>query len=406
MLWMSLGFLFKVNLQQKRTKNMFSKFSSVLVALVFSLAIGVNTASAVKTLTNDAVGGECSSIGVWDDLTKTCTMTADTFEQINLPITTADGVTLDCDGFTIDKVSHVGHGVFLGANNATVKNCNIINYFNGVSVVTNDGSSVLNNHFQFGAPFGGGNAVRIQQNATNTVVSGNLLTDDSTGIALVFGNGGGIVISGNTLQDTPLNSQNHISCANGVPNLEVSGNLMVNVHTGVAIGEACNNVLVKNNTLDGITTIGIQIAHPNGNDGVVVKNNKVMNASGQAAINVAGNLTNVTVVGNDVLDSAVGVSVGNGIVGVTVERNNLTRCGRGLNVFGTDPNTLISKNKIKDSTVFGIEVHTISATYDKNTICDSSTFDIDNNFLTNVWTKNRCTTIDGIPNAACSKVCK
>ena len=74
-------------------------------------------------LRDDATGGDCTSVGTWDALTKTCTLTQTVTETTQVD---ADGVTLDCAGHIIQKGTGF-FGVLVGFNtdDITVKNCNV-----------------------------------------------------------------------------------------------------------------------------------------------------------------------------------------------------------------------------------------------------------------------------------------
>jgi len=74
-------------------------FLMTAIVAIFLMVLGLASAQAVTFLVNDATGGDCPDIGVWDDLTATCTMTGDTTEQIVIQAS-GNELTLDCDGFT------------------------------------------------------------------------------------------------------------------------------------------------------------------------------------------------------------------------------------------------------------------------------------------------------------------
>jgi len=73
---------------------------SGLFLIIFGIAIiasfSVNDVFAEKTISDDATGGDCSSIGTWDAGTKTCTLSGDLSEGI---VIGSNSITLDGNGF-------------------------------------------------------------------------------------------------------------------------------------------------------------------------------------------------------------------------------------------------------------------------------------------------------------------
>lgn len=101
-------------------------------------------------LRDDATGGDCTFVGTWDALTKTCTLTQTVTETIQID---ANGITLDCANQIIQKgTGSIAVLLAFGTANVTVKNCDIrgpwsfgiaVSFASRVSVVNNvvDGAS-------------------------------------------------------------------------------------------------------------------------------------------------------------------------------------------------------------------------------------------------------------------------
>ena len=67
--------------------------SVFLIAIVAVAMIGVMVPSVFAyTITDDATGGDCSTFGMWDSTSKTCTLTRDLTEGITIQ---SSYVTLD-----------------------------------------------------------------------------------------------------------------------------------------------------------------------------------------------------------------------------------------------------------------------------------------------------------------------
>ena len=73
--------------------------SVFLIAIVAVAMIGMVVPSAFAyTITDDATGGDCSTIGTWDSASRTCTLSDDITENI---IIGANNIVLDGNGKTI-----------------------------------------------------------------------------------------------------------------------------------------------------------------------------------------------------------------------------------------------------------------------------------------------------------------
>ena len=73
-------------------------------------------------------GGDCSSIGVWDAVSKTCTLNKNVAETISIE---DDGITLNGNSHSVIGTGS-GDGVYVDVANANVKNLSISNFARGV----------------------------------------------------------------------------------------------------------------------------------------------------------------------------------------------------------------------------------------------------------------------------------
>ena len=106
--------------------------SVFLIAIIAFVMIGMMVPSAFAyTITDDATGGDCSTIGTWDSASKTCTLTTDVLGNI---VINSDDIILDGDGHTLDIVMNSPNsngeypqgGIFsIDHSNITIKNFNI-----------------------------------------------------------------------------------------------------------------------------------------------------------------------------------------------------------------------------------------------------------------------------------------
>ena len=78
---------------------------------------------------DDATGGDCTLIGIWDNSTKTCTLTTNIAETIQID---DDGITLNGNGYIITG-SGTGSGVYLSfRSGVTIKNLTVKNFTDGI----------------------------------------------------------------------------------------------------------------------------------------------------------------------------------------------------------------------------------------------------------------------------------
>lgn len=56
----------------------------IVVGITMLVLLMAGGAGATKFIRNDATGGDCTSFGTWNSGTKTCTMTADLIETIQI----------------------------------------------------------------------------------------------------------------------------------------------------------------------------------------------------------------------------------------------------------------------------------------------------------------------------------
>jgi len=74
-------------------------------------------------ITDDAIGGSCSEIGIWEDANKTCTLTGDI-------TSTSEVIQFDADDVTLDGAGHTfsGYNLYVRQrNNVAIRNLNLTN---------------------------------------------------------------------------------------------------------------------------------------------------------------------------------------------------------------------------------------------------------------------------------------
>ena len=123
---------------------------SVLVVSLIGILI-IPNAFAEITITDDATGGDCASIGTWDSASRTCTFTSDLSEQVTVG---ANYITLDGNGHTLDRLPETDcstsvpdrYGIHFNARTTLViKNFIIKNFCDGMNFTNSINNSILDN---------------------------------------------------------------------------------------------------------------------------------------------------------------------------------------------------------------------------------------------------------------------
>ncbi len=180
-------------------------FISLLAA---SLAPAAGTST--KYISTSSTGGDCASIGVWDQYSKTCTLTSDLdFAGSNGIIVSSDGVTLDGNGHSITgSGGYTTGGAMSIRTGVTIKNLTIRNFGTGILV----------------------------QASKNTTITGNTLDGNTTGINVSISTGSAIYNNNfvnNTTQATVSGGSGNVFSKDGN-----GGNYWSSYDTP---GEGCND---------------------------------------------------------------------------------------------------------------------------------------------------------------------
>ena len=214
----------------------------------FSATVMTAPSGATKFIRNDATGGDCTSIGTWNNWTMTCTMTSDLIETIQID---SNGTILDGNGYQTAG-SGTGYGVNLtGRSDVTIKNLNIRQFYYGIYL----------------------------DSSNNNTFNGNNASNNSYGISLSSSNN-------NTLSGNSVSNNYGTSFPCGIflkgNNNTLIGNNASNIECYYAIGIAVvgnNNKLIGNNANSnfGTFTGGISLS---GNNNTLSGNNVSNNYNG------------------------------------------------------------------------------------------------------------------------------
>lgn len=127
---------------------------------------------STKFIKDDITGGDCNQIGIWDFLTKTCTLTRDINETIQI----------DSDNIIIDGNNHTISGVYYGIyifrkSDITIRNLIIRSSYTSIALFFTHNSLIENNLIS--SYYGTGLNVR---SASNNIFRRNTISNNSTGM--------------------------------------------------------------------------------------------------------------------------------------------------------------------------------------------------------------------------------
>ncbi|MBU1992524.1 right-handed parallel beta-helix repeat-containing protein, partial [Patescibacteria group bacterium] len=249
---------------------------------------------------DDATGGNCTLIGNWDVVTKTCTLSQDLSQGI---IIDSNNINLDGNGRTITG-SNTGNGVYLSSKTGvTIKNLNVTKFDNGIYLYSSSGNTIRDNNVTLNGGVGGGTGIFLYS-SSNNILAGNIALSNAHGIFLYY------FSYNNTITANTVNSNNYYGIAlsyfsdvNAIKGNTVNSNGWV----GIYLDLASNNNLVSNNvsnSQDGIVlerstgnVITDNTADSNRHSGIVLvysnRDNKIyhnnfINNPGQTIVNFSG----------------------------------------------------------------------------------------------------------------------
>jgi parallel beta-helix repeat protein len=96
-----------------------------------------------KIIRDDATGGDCASIGRWNAITKTCTLSTDLSGTTIL--IQSDRITLNGNGHTIRGPPGVYGVILIGRTGVTVENLTVNSFNVGITLFASDGNTLTRN---------------------------------------------------------------------------------------------------------------------------------------------------------------------------------------------------------------------------------------------------------------------
>lgn len=206
--------------------------------------IFIQPQKSTKFIKDDASGGDCVSMGSWDQSSKTCTLSQDTNETIQID---NSGITLDGGGHK-QSGSRTKNGIYVIGDNVTVKNIVVSGFYYGLYLYNSDSSVVkdvvLENNYA---------GLNLENSNNNAVLKNTARNNEFYGIGLY--NSGGNIISDNFCgPDNLYGISEQYKGGNTYANNVASNNK----NTGIRLTQGANDVLEGNNA-DSNRYYGFQI---------------------------------------------------------------------------------------------------------------------------------------------------
>ena len=270
-------------------------------------------------IADDAEGGDCVGQlgGNWDAETKTCTLTRDVDQTIEID---SDGITLDGAGYRI-MPSQGSSGIFLAKRkDVTIKNVTVENFSFGIYLVQ----------------------------SKNNKLTGNTLLDNNRGIFLFDKS------DNNELAENYAAEGDSGIYLDGSKNNKLSGNSLYENYRGIHLdGNSDDNVLVENTAVNNSRGISLN----NANNNVIMDNSVSSNTSsgidltGSAGNTLSGNMAEANSNSGIYLRSS---SDKNTLTGNTLSNN----ASYGLALYRSNNNLIYNNNFIDNKTQTGIKSST------------------------------------------------
>lgn len=205
--------------------------------------IFIQTQPSTKFIKDNATGGDCASMGIWDVTTKTCTLTTDVNQIIQID---NNGITLDGNNKWVDGSTA---GVFtagvyaLYKTGLTIKNINVKNFYYGIYLLYSPMNIVKQNNitnYTYGIDLFG---------ADHNIVSNNFIDIGNASCA------NGVMLYQSNYNFVNANSIKGNSCTSGIYGSIITNNFfydntIINNGTGINLNYYANNTVYHNNFIN------------------------------------------------------------------------------------------------------------------------------------------------------------
>lgn len=208
---------------------------------------------STKYIRDTTTGGDCTAIGTWVSETKTCTLTTDVYDTIQIANNniTLDGAGHIVSGFDLPGILRA-NGVFIPKPNGsavlsgiTIKNLTIQGFNNGIGLATKANSNtIVNNTIQ-----GVNRGISLETQTTGNTIAGNTILDFNNAGVYLFNAGGNFIRGNSIVGDHPVG----IWVQKGSNN-QITGNRIIGPDVGIQLDTDINKV-IRNTVNDAIAPL-------------------------------------------------------------------------------------------------------------------------------------------------------
>ncbi|MBI5147947.1 MAG: right-handed parallel beta-helix repeat-containing protein, partial [Parcubacteria group bacterium] len=149
----------------------------LIAALSLICFVSFINIAAAASIQDNATGGDCNLIGAWDGATKTCTLTQDVYEIIQID---SDGITLDGNGHKIIGTDDIGVYLFQRTG-ATVKNINVEGSIYGIYLQSSSNNTISNNVVSNNSETG-----LTLSDSHGNLITENEISNNQTGLEILY----------------------------------------------------------------------------------------------------------------------------------------------------------------------------------------------------------------------------
>jgi parallel beta-helix repeat protein len=227
---------------------------------------------STKFIKDNSAGGDCWLIGTWDASSKTCTLTMNVNETIQID---NNGITLDGNWNTVTGTG-TGSGVYVyGRSGITIKNLSARNFGFGIYLNNSNNNIISSNTLSANIVHG----IYLQSSSNNNVISNTSNSNPGAGIAASdYSNSNNVI--GNATSDNGMGIHFTRNCTGNT----LRGNTIAANHgdpayysgSGIYLYRSSNSNTVTGNTISSNQNWGI-VVRLSTNSNTIYNNNLINN---------------------------------------------------------------------------------------------------------------------------------
>ena len=171
----------------------------LLIAGLMIIPFSFDSVFAEKTILDDSTGGDCTTFGTWDPVTKTCTLTNNVSDGI---VIGSNNIILDGAGFSVlgPGGASENYGILMNVRTGvTIKNVKVDNFYIGIQLRDSFSNTISDNIVQ-NIRFEG---IRLDSFSHNNLISSNQVTQNQ-GHGITASNSDNNEIRGNTVTENKV----------------------------------------------------------------------------------------------------------------------------------------------------------------------------------------------------------